>query len=371
MSRLDPDLSIGILTQRNQRGGRHPAYAALAEAEDVLVATGGAELIDLTAVVSDPSIRARRACGAVVRRAQPSFLLPASPMQSRRRFDVVIAVLTSIWELPLIEAHPAARAAGEVAVWVPEVWPSQFDDKRLRREPYGIADHLFVGTKDAPDVLERILDRQAHALTWAADVVRFRPTVVDAVRPIEILNIGRRIEELHERLLAWSMSDEHFYEYDTTVGSMVLEPRAHRERLAALYRRSSVAVTSYPKHDVYGEACASDIPSRLWEGLAAGCLMIGRAPKAAAQCEIVGDVVVRDLPADADAAICELTAMVDADSIGERWRNLTIAHRAHDWAHRWIELFDKSGWPVPAGLRQRVDELAEWPIAGSAARAAS
>lgn len=351
--------SIALLTQRNYPGGRHPAYAALAEAEDILVETAGAELFDVGFAASDFSIRARRAVGALLRRARPGILVPAFSGSSRA-FDIVIVILTSIWELPLLEAHPVIRSAGEVSVWVPEVWPSQFDDARLSREPYDIADHLFVGTSQAPDVLRRVLDREAHPLTWAVDVARFRPTDFERPRPVDVLNIGRRIEPLHEALLGWSASGDNFYEYDTTIDAKVVDPGLHRLRLADLYKRSSVAVTSYPKHDIYGEACAADMPSRLWEGLAAGALMIGKAPRQAAQLEIAGGVVVEELPVDVNDAVERLNSLVAEQSIDQRLQNVALAHRAHDWSHRWAELFRASGWPIPPGLTDRIDVLGEW-----------
>lgn len=363
---VEPDLSIALLTQRYRVGGRQPVYAAIAEAEDVLVRSANAELIDLASQVSDPAIRFRRMIGGVARRSRPSTLLPPIPRSSRRRFDVVIAIMETIWDLPLLEAHPVARSADFVVVWVLEVWTAEFGDRRLEFEPYGVADHIFVGTVGVEPLLGSHLGAKVDLLTWATDVERFRPSSGNSHRPIDVLNIGRRIEPLHERLLAWSNADGRFYEYDTTVGARVVEPLRHRDRLASYYKRSSVAMTSYPKHDVEGSGGETDIPSRLWEGLAAGCAMIGRAPLASVQQELVGDVVVRELPEDLDEALLAVADLVMSSSEDERLRNTALAHRFHDWSHRWAQLFRMSGLPIPPGIDSRIQRLSESvPVSGA------
>ncbi|MEZ5409410.1 MAG: hypothetical protein R2761_15385 [Acidimicrobiales bacterium] len=350
---------------------RMPGYVAFSEAADVLASAAGADVAQLCISPTSPSMRVRRILGRRYRRAAGrGRSLPALPGDERAatvdapladRYDLLVFVAVTEWDLPLLERlHHLRRRADRVAVWFPEVWPRDFQDRRLALEPFGMVDDLYVGVADSAPLLAGVADAPACYLPMAVDVVRFAPDGLDGSRPVDVLGIGRRLPALHEALLDWSRRTGRYYVYDTVDGGEVLQPRAHRQNLASLYRRSNLAVTHYAKFDQperIGDQ--REIPGRVWEGLAGGTVMAGMPPSEALQEHRPGAAVVEalpDAPADAVAMLDELCRRPNGPV---RRRNLHLALTANDWGHRWAVVFERAGLAIPSGLRARLDHLAE------------
>lgn len=350
---------------------RMPGYVAFSEAADVLASTTGADVASLRISPTSPSMRVRRIVGRRYRQAAGrGRQLPTIPGDERAatadrplagRYDLLVFVAVTEWDLPLLERlHHLRRRADRVAVWFPEVWPRDFLDRRLALEPFGMVDDLYVGVADSAPLLAGVAGAPATYLPMAVDVVRFAPDGLDIPRPVDVLGIGRRLPRLHDALLDWSRRSGRYYVYDTVDGGEVLQPRAHRQNLAALYRRSNVAVTHYAKFDQperIGDQ--REIPGRLWEGLAAGTVMAGMPPSESLQRQRPGAPVVKPLPDDPAEAVALLDELCRRPDESARRRNLHLALTANDWGHRWATVFERAGLPVPSNLRARLDHLAE------------
>ena len=173
-----------------------------------------------------------------------------------------------------------------------------------------------------------------------------------------MLGIGRRDVRQHAELLRWSAEADRLHLFDSVVGKAV-DWVAHRERLARLYRQSHISVCNYAKHDqpaVIGDI--RTVPMRLFEGLASGTVLVGLAPSAEAQRQLVGAELVEPF-ADADGRLSPLfDAPPDAPEVlAQRHRNQALALRRHDWGHRWEVLLRTLGLPVPEPLARRLDDL--------------
>lgn len=349
---------------------RMPGYVSFSEAADVLASAAGADVASLRISPTSPSMRVRRIVGRrfrqVAGRGRP---LPALPGDGRAttadppvagHYDLLVFVAVTEWDLPLLERlHHLRRRADRVAVWFPEVWPLDFHDRRLPLEPFGVADDLYVGVADSAPLLSGVAGSPATYLPMAVDVVQFAPDSLDAPRPVDVLGIGRRLPALHDALLDWSRRTGRYYVYDTVDGGEVLHPRAHRQNLAALYRRSNLAITHHAKFDQperIGDQ--REIPGRLWEGLAAGTVMAGMPPSEALQRNRPGAPVVAPLPETPAEAVAMIDELCHRPDENIRRRNLHLALTANDWGHRWATVFERAGLPVPSGLRARLDHLA-------------
>lgn len=342
--------------------GGQPAYGAWYEAEDVLRTVAETDLILLERDADRGPIRLRRIVGRGLRRSVgPGRSIPTTGHHKppADHYDLAVFVPFTAWELPLLEDIRRLReVADRVAVYLPEVWPPVAGDRRLRFEPWHLVDHIFVGIHPSVAVMAGNLDREVHHLPMAADVHSFRPRTLDDPRPIDVLNIGRRLGGLHEELLKWAYCQRRFYRYDTFKTATVDDPIQHRRDLGQRYQRTSVALCSYPKHDMPEESRGLRIiPQRLWEGLAGGTVMIGMPPEEELQRIAVGEVVVEQLPADPKAGVAAIEKLVDGDTRGIRQRNLDLALRHHDWVHRWITMFETLGLDVPHDATVRVKEL--------------
>ncbi len=363
-------LKVVVVSQRERPDGygQQPGYVCFSEAEDVLVATTQADVAMVDRSPNGPAFRLRRGLGRVLRRTTGSTAaLPPLPGQRRlsgpkgARYDLAVLVGFTIWDLPLLERlYDLRRRCERVVAWFPEVWPSELADTRIGYEPFAIVDDIFVGVADAAPGLSQLLGRPVHYLPMAADVARFAALAPAEPRPIDVLGIGRRQPRLHDALLEWSRKSSKLYLYDTLSGPLVLDPRAHRENLADNYRRSSVAITHFAKFD-QPEVITGlrELPGRIWEGLASGVVMVGAPPDETLQRHSVGDSVVIELPTDPHEAVELIDELHRGPVTAIRRRNIELALRRNDWAHRWQVVFDTAGLPVPLGLRARIDRLAE------------
>ncbi len=266
------------------------------------------------------------------------------------------------WDLPLLERLRSIRREGlKVSIWMPEIWPSDLRDDRLRYECYSMVDHIFVGLREAVEPFARIApSAQVHVLPPAVDVMRFAPADPFADRGISVLGIGRRDASQHSELIEWSAARKRLYLYDTVSGKAV-DWEAHREALANWYQHANVSVCNFAKHDVPAETEGLRVlPGRLFEGLAAGSILIGLPPDDERQLEVLGTTVVEPLdgsPHQLPELLDRFLDPVEAQTV--RVRNLALACRGHDWGHRWAAALEAVGVEVPFGLRNRIDDLAK------------
>lgn len=360
---------ILIVSQRHRPDGfgRKPGYVSFPEGEDVLAACTDADFAMVDADPTHLGIRAWRLVGRTTRRVTHSDRSIASRRRPRTtsaeplgdHYDVAVFVGFTAWDLPLLEGvRNLSHLADKVIVWFPEVWPSEFDDRRLHHEPFAIADAIFVGIKGTAERLAGIAPCPVHHVPPAVDVTRFAATPLEPSRPIDVLGIGRRDASLHQALLDWSRKSHKLYVYDTLAGAEVLDTIAHRENLGDTYRRTDLAITNYAKYDVpsvIGDQ--RETPGRLWEGLASGAFMIGFPPDELLQRELIGESVVTPLPPSPAAAVDLIDDLNRADLEGHRRHQVQLALRGHDWIHRWTKIFSLAGIEAPEGFATRRRQL--------------
>ncbi|MFV0257516.1 MAG: glycosyltransferase [Acidimicrobiales bacterium] len=375
--------SVLVVSQRHRPDGfgRQPGHVAFAEAEDILLAAANADVVMIDWTQRSIDIRVRRAvtglghrflgdgAGRALQEHLPRRRHGASSRSiPRRRYDLVMLLGFTLWDSSLLEPlDDVCRNADRVAVWLPEAWRSEFDNPRLRFEPFHRADAHFIGMWPAVEQLSRATDRPVHYLPPAVDTVGFCPPrhPDDPAgdhpdrRPIDVLGIGRRDEILHRHLQRWAEARGRFYQYDTLTGGRVMDPTEHRRYLAGTYARTKVALTNFAKYDqpkvTQG---AREIPGRFFEAMAAGTLMIGQPPATDDQIALAGRTLVAPLSTDPDQAVEQIDALVTSSAAGLRAHQVATALRCHDWAHRWVSLFEATGVPIPVGLSERVTELA-------------
>jgi len=358
-------MSVIVLSQRETVGGtaQQLAYSAWNEAEDIAVDIGGASLGLLNKHGQNKRVKARRIAGRFVRRAGGrSLLLPALGSGLINHVDPadhLILMAYGAWDLPLVERIRQLRSkAKTISVWMPEVWPSELD-KRTRFESYAMVDRVFVGIREVIDDFKQIAPHaDVSCLPPAADVSAFCPTSADNERNISVLGIGRRDEIQHRQLLDWADRTGQFYLYDTVKG----EPTSlveHRQNLAGWYRQARVAICNYGKHNRPDETGDLRIvPGRLFEGMAAGAILVGRSPSQSNQMEIVGEIVVNPVEQSTFIGAIETFTEPGAGRC-ERVRNMVLACRRHDWAHRWHHIYEVLGEPIPKTLEARIFSLAD------------
>ncbi len=343
------------------------AYGAWAEAEDVLTDTTPVDLVHLTVPIQDPRIRLRRTLGRNLRRvAGPTARLPGiSPLTNparnlHGRYDAIVFLAFSIWDLPLVERLGSLRRYTDcVVVWFIETWPAAFVGDRMDSEPFNVVDKVFVALQDTVDPIAKIIGPRVSYLPMGTDAIRFGPDSPSAERPIDLVGIGRRIPDQHDTMLAWAAKRKRFYIYDSTNLDRPKDDRRHRDNIGRWYASSKLAVTNYAKHDrpdlIQGLRI---IPGRLWEGLASGAALIGIPPEESRQRALLGRTVVHPVP-DSSGDLPEfLDETLERHGQAETNANIRLALQGHDWAHRWQQLFHSLDLAAPPGIERRIAELA-------------
>lgn len=354
-----------LISQRLKSGGAgHLAYAAWYEAEDVLCAASGIRVGHVGGHSEQLSAKARRVIGRAARRALgPDQLLPATNFgPTVDGLKHVFFLAHGVWDLCLLEQlRSVRRSAATVSVWIPEVWPRDLQNPKIRHECYSLIDYLFVGIEEAVEPFASFApETSVHVLKPAADVMKFAPTDPFVQRGISVLGIGRRDPLQHQQILEWASTRQALYMYDTVKGRAI-DWMEHRDALAGYYQHTNVAVCNYAKHDSPAITGGLRVlPGRLFEGLASGTVLIGIPPSEARQHRVLGQTVVEPT----DGSSNHLAALLDRFSHPHevepiRIRNLALACRGHDWAHRWRTAFETIGLAVPFGLQNRIDDLAK------------
>jgi hypothetical protein len=220
-----------------------------------------------------------------------------------------------------------------------------------------MVDNVFVGI---PEVLSDFAtiapNSNVVCLPPAADVVSFGGPSMESMRQIAVLGLGRREPSQHARIRQWAEANRALYLYDTVKGQAI-DWREHRDAVANMYRHSRIALCNYGKHDepdLIGSLRV--VPGRLYEGLAAGAVLIGMPPDESSQKELVGEVVVESTETNEIEALLDL---FNDRSIGHEVgiRNSALACRRHDWAHRWTVVLDAIEQPVPDAMQARLAQL--------------
>ena len=356
-----------VLSQQDLKGtaSRSLANASHFEAEDVLVASAGADRISFTAEDGDLPLRVRRQLGALLRSRKPETSLPAiggSGLKLQRDYRLAVALVRTAWDVSLLETVVDLRRRADVVVlWVFEMWPSDVTAK-LGLAPFHLADHVLVGTtNEAAVALDLLISAPVSFMPSGIDFETFGAPDPSIDRPISLMNIGRRDESFHDLFLERARADGRWYLFDTTSGGLLRDHREHRWLLAQHYRSSNVAMTSAAKFDrvASGERALRAVPSRLFEALAAGAVMVGGPPPSEAnQLDQVGEVVVHELPTEPSDAVRFVEDLARADLVEERRHNIDLARRHHDWSDRWLQVFELVKQPPPDGLELRREQIA-------------
>lgn len=365
----------GKLLLLSQRGiSDLVAYCLAYEFEDALQAITGAERIDATDLAAIESSRRiyklARLASQSPRVAAALTPAPRSALALTQDYELFFPIFSHAFELYSLTTIPNWRErCAKAACFITEVWTDQLPDYLL--ELLSGFDHIFLGLRHCVDDVARITGRPCSYLPLATDVLRFAPAI-DQPRPIEVCNIGRRSQVTHGALLADALHRGSFYYYDTVAASghdlkqrtfRVDNPQEHRIMLATLLRHSRyfIANRSHVNNPEF-TAGRDEISARFYEGLAAGTVMIGEAPRTDEfKRQFDWPDAVIHLPFNSPD-VADILADLNRDPV----RLATIARRnvreaalRHDWLHRIRIVFDTLKLAPTDAMVARADRLAQ------------
>jgi Glycosyl transferases group 1 len=349
------------------------AYCIAYEFEDTFAALTGARRIDATDL---SGLEFSRRAYKLVRLASGSPTLarrlapyPTSKVVLENDFELFFPVFNHTFELYSLATIPNWRQrCRKAACYITEVWSDLLPQYLL--ELLSAFDHIFLGSRHSVQDVARVTGRPCTYLPLAVDVLRFTPASLDQPRPIDVCNIGRRSSVTHQALLEAAEQQRSFYYYDTVAASgndlkhrtfRVDSPHEHRRMLATILKHSRyfIANRAYVNRPEFTQD-REEISSRFYEGVAAGTVMIGEAPRTEEfKRQFDWPDAVIHLPFDSPD-IGRILADLNQDS--ERLRairrnNVREAALRHDWLHRIQVVFDVLGLAPTDAMLTRAQRL--------------
>ena len=336
------------------------------EAQDVLVGVDDVELISLEPGPSyDFRDKWQRKLMFRDFTRRLIFMNPGlQKIKLAREYDVFLVRCQTEKDLPDINAIEGWKEHCKTSVcWIDELWVAQLPKDKYWLHMFKEFDYIFVGLSETVDPLSKAIDRPVHWLPGGVDALRFTPYPTPPSRVIDVYSIGRRREEVHQRLLQAAESMENFYIYDTSAGSMseLYDHRQHRDLFANIAKRSRYFMVAPGKMDDFaGMQGQSVVGYRYYEGAAAGAVMIGQAPNGQTFRQMFPwpDAVIPIQPDGSD--VLEVLAQLASDparlSMASQ-RNAIGALLHFDWVYRWKEVLKAAGLEPSPGMVSRESHL--------------
>lgn len=349
-------------------------YALQYEFEDVFTDLTGADRVEPTNIAALERSRraykfARKATGS---RMLARMLAPApATLHLHRDYELFLPVFNNVWELYALTTVPNWRKHCRYAACIiTEVWLEHMPEYLL--ELLSEFDHVFVSEDGPVSEFARVLDTPVSYLPLSVDILRFAPNLASMPRSIDVSNIGRRSPVTHAALLEYTRSQGLFYYYDTVAASGTdLKQRTfqidnhseHRRLLASILQRSRYFIANRGLvNQSEGTKAGDIIPSRCYEGAAAGVVMLGAPPRSEEFKRLFDwpDAVIEipfDSP-DVGRTLAELD--LDPDRLDRiRHDNVRNAALRHDVVYRVRAIFETLGLQPTAGMLAREAQLRE------------
>lgn len=292
------------------------------------------------------------------------------PLNLQQEYDVFLTILDFPQNLSSINLLKNWRKKCQFSVcYLIEIWRKDLPKLRNFLEFFQNFDLICLGHSEIVDDVRKITNRPCIYLPPGVDALKFYPDLKTSDRSIDLLNLGRRSEVVHQALLELAEQKNFFYYYDYLGGAGQRGDRhqEHRTLISNLLKSSRYFITNYAKvnkpQETHGQR---EIGYRFFEGAAAGCVLLGCPPdNVAFKHYFDWDNAI--IPIDFDEYnIVKIIA--ELDSQPELLKqiqtdNVVNSLLRHDWVYRWEEVLRKLGMPLTPGMEKRQDQLKEMAIA--------
>jgi hypothetical protein len=245
--------------------------------------------------------------------------------------------------------------------WLGEIWIADIPKSRNYLKILSKFDYVILNLYQSKNPINEIIGNKCIVLPPGVDSILFCPYPDEPKRVIDVYSIGRRSEQTHQALLKMFSENKVLYIYDSVVGSQVKDTNQHRFLFANLAKRSRYFIVNPAKIDMPEETQnQSEIPSRYYEGAAAGNIMIGEIPKNEEFKKIFHwpDAVIH-LPYNSEK-IEEIIHELDKQPQRQkkiREKSVYETLTKHDWAYRWEAILKMAMLEPMHGLLERKRQL--------------
>jgi hypothetical protein len=217
-------------------------------------------------------------------------------------------------------------------VYLFDVWPGVREDVVAFVEAFSV-DHVFVSASQSAAWLRERVGAEVHWMPEGIDPAPYQRRPLDE-RDVDVLQLGRKYDAYHERIVGPLAAAGRTYLYEKTKGEVVFPSR--EGFLDGLARsKVSVCVPSSVTHP----ARSGDVETmtlRYLQSMASKCLVVGHAPDEMVRLFGYNPVVEIDM-ADPAGQLLDVLDHADryADLVERNYRNVL---GGHTWRHRWAAI---------------------------------
>lgn len=239
----------------------------------------------------------------------------------------------------------------------------------LRRHFYrslARVDKLFLGFDDWTSEIGEILKVDTQYLPMAADVLltQGQPISKRFPRPVPVFSFGRQDVRLVEALADTfnnRNSSELFLNFSFLDHATANDAVRYRAMFRNVLRKSKLTLAFDQRvAPSKGGGHCSYVGPRWFECLAAGTVVVGKAPESADVPVLLDweDAFI-DLPSDVSASVDFVRSLLEDESRIQRAiaANLQNMYARHDWRHRLRDIFVECSLDVPVRLSEQLRQL--------------
>ena len=195
-------------------------------------------------------------------------------------------------------------------------------------------DQIFVSSSQAAtEINEKSGQTIANWIPEGIDISAYKQFSYNQ-RDVDVIQIGRKYDWYHERILPFFMETNKVYLYEKTKGSIIFP--THEEFVNGL-ARSKISVC-FPSNITHPERAGriETMTNRYLQSMASGCLIVGQAPQEMLDLFGYNPVVEinRNVPTE------QLKTILDrySDYVPLIEKNYEMVSKYHTWNNRWEQI---------------------------------
>jgi len=201
-----------------------------------------------------------------------------------KRYDLGLFVIFQPSEIVSLRYVQRLReACDRVAIYIFDSWTSRSGALLRYRRLWELCDHVFISFPRTLTTYRRMLDCPVTYLPQAIEPTTFHAGRTE--RPIQVLSIGRRLESVHQTLLALSARDDLWYHYSEFRAPQAINLAESQILLGRLCQSAQIQVCwpvevthAVEARSGYLPIDGSPITARWFEAAASGSVVVGARP---------------------------------------------------------------------------------------------
>ncbi|RUQ34309.1 hypothetical protein D8M33_01190 [Micrococcus sp. HSID17245] len=252
-------------------------------------------------------------------------------------------------------SHPRLWLPGyeSVAAWIIDSFWTDRTPRILRSRPH--VDQLFITDPGLVDEWRTISGLPVACLPWGTDTARF--PLAEGEKPVDLLRLGRQPAAWDDDAATAAAAAGHglVFAGRPAMSEDHLKNQAN-VRAALLHAKLVLAFSNLVSPAPYTHPTRDYLTGRWMDALAAGCRVVGVAPRAAPR-QLWDGATLEISPTNPDVAWETLARAVGEWTLDASLRTQRMARRHLDWRLRLRGLCATMGWPLPPVLAAELDAL--------------